>query len=290
VLRLSLHRRRQLMPWIFLGPGLLWLVVFFAIPLLNQLNVSLQTGDPETGYVFNWEFGTYTDAISEYHEQFLRSIGYAATATVLTFAIAFPLAYFIAFKAGRWKNFMLLLIILPFFVSYVLRTVSWQLILADDGFVVDTLRTVGLVGEDGRLLATRTAVIAGITYNFLPFMALPLYVSLDKIDRRLIEAATDLYASRATAFRRITLPLALPGIFAGSLLTFIPACGDFINAALLGTPREFMIGNVIQSKYLVIQDYPQAAALSFILMSFILIGIFLYARVLGARNLTEAAI
>jgi spermidine/putrescine transport system permease protein len=257
---------------------------------VNQLNVSLQTGDPETGYVFNWAFSTYTDAISEYSEHFIRSIGYSAAATVLCFVIAFPLAYFIAFKAGRWKNLMLLLIILPFFVSYVLRTVSWQLILADNGFVVDALKTVGLVGEDGRLLATRTAVIAGITYNFLPFMALPLYVSLEKIDKRLIEAATDLYASRATAFRKITLPLALPGIFAGSLLTFIPACGDFINAALLGTPRQYMIGNVIQSKYLYIQDYPTAAALSFILMSFILIGIFLYARVLGARNLTEAAI
>jgi spermidine/putrescine transport system permease protein len=290
MLRLSLHRRRQLMPWIFLGPGLLWLVIFFALPLVNQLNVSLQSGDPETGYVFNWAFSTYADAISDYHQQFVRSIGYAAAATVLDFVIAFPLAYFIAFKAGRWKNLMLLLVILPFFVSYVLRTVSWQLILADNGFVVDTLRSVGLVGEDGRLLATRTAVIAGITYNFLPFMALPLYVSLEKIDKRLIEAATDLYASRATAFRRVTLPLALPGIFAGSLLTFIPACGDFVNAALLGTPREFMIGNVIQNKYLVIQDYPTAAALSFILMTFILVGIFLYARVLGARNLTEAAI
>ena len=290
MLRLSLHRRRTLLPWIFLGPGLAWLVVFFAIPLVNQLNVSLQTGDPETGYTFTWAFGTYADAVSEYNEQFVRSLGYAATATVLCLVIAFPLAYFIAFKAGRWKSFMLLLIILPFFVSYVLRTVSWQLILADDGFVVDALRTVGLVGDDGRLLATRTAVIAGITYNFLPFMALPLYVSLEKIDKRLIEAATDLYASHATAFRKVTLPLALPGIFAGSLLTFIPACGDFINAALLGTPRQFMIGNVIQSKYLVIQDYPEAAALSFILMSFILVGIFLYARVLGARNLTEAAI
>ena len=181
--------------------------------------------------------------------------------------IAFPLAYFIAFKAGRWKNFMLLLIILPFFVSYVLRTVAWQLILSDEGFVVDALKSVGLVGDDGRLLATRTAVIAGITYNFLPFMALPLYVSLEKIDKRLIEAATDLYASRTTAFRKITLPLALPGIFAGSLLTFIPACGDFINAQLLGTPRQYMIGNVIQSKYLYIQDYPTAAALSFILMT-----------------------
>jgi len=290
MLRLSLHRRRTLLPWVFLGPGLAWLVVFFAIPLVNQLNVSLQTGDPETGYTFTWAFGTYADAVNEYSEQFVRSLGYAATATVLCLVIAFPLAYFIAFKAGRWKSFMLLLIILPFFVSYVLRTVSWQLILADDGFVVDALRAVGLVGDDGRLLATRTAVIAGITYNFLPFMALPLYVSLEKIDKRLIEAATDLYASHATAFRKVTLPLALPGIFAGSLLTFIPACGDFINAALLGTPRQFMIGNVIQSKYLVIQDYPEAAALSFILMSFILVGIFLYARVLGARNLTEAAI
>jgi spermidine/putrescine transport system permease protein len=290
MLRLSLHHRRRLLPWLFIAPGLAWLVVFFAIPLVNQLNVSLQTGDPETGYTFTWAFGTYADAVGAYGDQFLRSIGYAASATVLDFVIAFPLAYFIAFKAGRWKTFMLLLIILPFFVSYVLRTVSWQLILADNGFVVDSLRSVGLVSEDGRLLATRTAVIAGITYNFLPFMALPLYVSLEKIDKRLIEAATDLYASRATAFRKVTLPLALPGIFAGSLLTFIPACGDFINAALLGTPRQFMIGNVIQSKYLVIQDYPEAAALSFILMTFILVGIFVYARLLGARNLTEAAI
>jgi spermidine/putrescine transport system permease protein len=287
---MSLQRRRKLLPWLFLGPGLLWLGVFFAIPLVNQLNVSLQTGDPETGYVFNWNFGVYTDAIADYHEQFLRSVGYAATATILCLVIAFPLAYFIAFKGGRFKNLMLLLIILPFFVSYVLRTVSWQLILADTGWVVTTLQDIGLVADDGRLLATRTAVIAGITYNFLPFMALPLYVSLEKIDRRLIEAATDLYASRATAFRKVTLPLALPGIFAGSLLTFIPATGDFINAELLGTPRQYMIGNVIQSKFLEILDYPTAAALSFILMSFILVGIFLYARLLGARNLTEAAI
>ena len=289
MLRLSLHRRRALLPWLFLGPGLLWLVLFFAIPLANQANVSLQTGDPETGYTFTWAFGTYADALSEYGEQFLRSVGYAATATVLCLVVAFPLAYFIAFRAGRHKSFLLLLVVLPFFMSYVLRTVSWQLILADNGWVVARLRDVGLVGEDGRLLATRTAVIAGITYNFLPFMTLPLYVSLEKVDRRLIEAATDLYASRATAFRRVTLPLALPGIFAGSLLTFIPACGDFLNAALLGTPRQYMIGNVIQSKFLNILDYPTAAALSFILMTLILVGILLYARALGARNLTEAA-
>jgi spermidine/putrescine transport system permease protein len=289
MLRLSLRRRRQLLPWLFLGPGLLWLIVFFAIPLINQLNVSLQSGDAETGYSFTWEFSVYTNAIKDYSTQFFRSIGYSATATILCLIIGFPLAYFTAFKAGRFKNLILLLIILPFFVSYVLRTVAWQLILSDNGWVAERMRDVGLLSEDGRLLASRTAVIAGITYNFLPFMILPLYVSLEKIDRRLIEAATDLYASRTTAFRKVTLPLALPGIFAGSLLTFIPATGDFINAALLGTPRQYMIGNVIQSKFITILDYPTAAALSFILMSFILIGVFLYARILGTQNLTEAA-
>jgi spermidine/putrescine transport system permease protein len=290
MLRLSLHRRRSLMPWLFIGPGLLWLLIFFLYPLLNQASVSLMSGDPEQGYTLTWAFHTYWDAITEYKTQFGRSILYAAIATVLCLVIAFPLAYFAAFKAGRWRGLILLLIILPFFVSFVLRTVAWQLILSDDGWIVGVFRTVGLLGDDGRLLATRTAVIAGITYNFLPFMALPLYVALEKIDTRLLEAATDLYASRATAFRKVTLPLALPGIFAGSLLTFIPACGDFINAALLGTPRQYMIGNVIQSKFLNILDYPTAAALSFTLMLFILVGIFLYARLLGARNLTEAAL
>src|SRR5919112_1809168 len=290
MLRLSLHRRRQLLPWLFIGPGLLWLIIFFAVPLVNQLNVSLQSGDPEDGFVQTWNFAVYPDAISEYGEQILRSVGYAATATVLCFVIAFPLAYFIAFKGGRFKNVMLLLIILPFFVSYVLRTVSWQLILADNGWVVARLQDIGLVSGDGRLLATRTAVIAGITYNFLPFMALPLYVSLEKIDRRLIEAATALYASRATAFRKVTVPLALPGIFAGSLLTFIPAVGDFINAQLLGTSRQYMIGNVIQSKFLAVTDYPAAAALSFMLLIVIIVAVLAYARALGTRNLTEAAI
>ena len=289
MLRLSLRRRRQLLPYLFLVPGLLWLIIFFLIPLLNQAYVSLQSGDSELGYTFTWNFSTYSDAISNYHEQFLRSLKFAGIATIIDLIIAFPLAYFIAFKAGRWRNFMLLLIVLPFFTSYLVRTVSWQLILSDNGWVVSRFRDVGLVSQNGRLLATDTAVIAGIAYNFLPFMALPLYVSLEKIDRRLIEAATDLYASRATAFRKVTLPLALPGIFAGSLLTFIPAVGDFINAALLGTPNQFMIGNVIQSKFLNILDYPAAAALSFMLMGVILVGIAIYARLLGTRSLTEAA-
>jgi spermidine/putrescine transport system permease protein len=287
---MSLQRRRKLLPWLFLGPGLLWLLIFFLYPLLNQASVSLMSGDPENGYTLTWAFHTYWDAISAYKAQFGRSILYSGIATILCLIIGFPLAYFAAFHAGRWRGLILLLIILPFFMSYVLRTVAWQLILSDDGTVVSVLRTIGLVSHDGRLLASSTAVIAGITYNFLPFMALPLYVALEKIDGRLLEAATDLYASRATAFRKVTLPLAAPGIFAGSLLTFIPACGDFINAALLGTPRQYMIGNVIQSKFLNILDYPTAAALSFTLMLFILVGIFLYARLLGAQNLTEAAI
>jgi spermidine/putrescine transport system permease protein len=289
MLRLSLKTRRSLLPYLFLGPGLLWLIIFYAIPLVNQAGVSLMTGNPEDGYTLQWHFATYTNAISDYSTQFGRSILFAGIATILCLVIGFPLAYFIAYKAGRWKNFMLLLVVLPFFTSYVLRTVAWQLILNDNGWVVHRFQDVGLISSNGRLLASNKAVIAGITYNFLPFMVLPLYVTLERLDRRFIEAATDLYASRATAFRKITVPLALPGIFAGSLLTFIPACGDFINAALLGTPKQYMIGNVIQSKFLNILDYPTAAALSFILMTGILVGILIYARLLGTKSLTEAA-
>jgi spermidine/putrescine transport system permease protein len=278
---------RRATPWLFAGPGLLWLLIFFVIPLINQGGVSVMSGDPEAGYNLTWSFHVYTDAIRDYHTQFIRSFGYAAVATLVDLIIAFPLAYFIAFKAGRWRSFLLLLVVLPFFTSYVLRTVSWQLILSDNGFVVDRFKDIGLISHNGRLLATRTAVISGIAYNFLPFMVLPLYVALDKLDRRLVEAATDLYASRWTAFRKVTLPLAIPGIFAGSLLCFIPATGDFINAALLGTSRQYMIGNVVQSKYLNVLDYPTAAALSFILMTLILIGIAIYGRLLGTQNLTE---
>lgn len=289
MLRLSLKTRRTLLPYLFLGPGLLWLIIFYLVPLINQGGVSLMTGNPEDGYTLTWHFATYTNAISDYSTQFGRSVLFSGIATIACLIIGFPLAYFIAYKAGKYKNFMLLLTVLPFFTSYVLRTVSWQLILNDNGWVVHRFQDVGLLGSNGHLLATNLAVIAGITYNFLPFMVLPLYVTLERLDRRLIEAATDLYASRATAFRKVTVPLALPGIFAGSLLTFIPACGDFINAALLGTPKQYMIGNVIQAKFLNILDYPTAAALSFILMTAILIGILIYARLLGTKSLTEAA-
>ena len=284
---MGLRRRRLLTPYLLLLPALAWLIVFFLVPALTQLYVSLQDGNFEVGYTFQWNWSTYSDAISQYDEQFLRSLKYAGIATLLAFVISFPLAYFIAFKAGRWKNLMLLLIILPFFTSYLMRTVAWQTILADNAFITELMRDIGLLSEDGRLLATTTAVIAGITYNYLPFMALPLYVALEKIDRRLIEAATDLYASRRQAFLRVTMPLALPGIFAGTLLTFIPAVGDFINAEILGTSRQYMIGNVIQSKFLVSLDYPEAAALSFVLMALILVVVIAYARAVGSERLTS---
>ena len=287
---MRLSQRRSLVPYLLLAPGLVWLLVFFLVPSLNQVYVSLQSGNFEVGYTFDWNFATYADALTDYQEQFLRSLRFAATATLAAFVISFPLAYFIAFKAGRFRNLMLLLIILPFFTSYLVRTGAWQIILSDNGFVAERFRDVGLLSDGGRLLATEFAVVAGITYNFLPFMALPLYVSLEKIDARLIEAATDLYASRRQAFLRVTLPLALPGIFAGSLLTFIPAVGDFVNAQLLGTSRQSMIGNVIQSKFLVVTDYPEAAALSFVLLLVLVACVAIYSRALGARSLQEAAV
>ena len=280
-----LHRHKGVIPYLLLLPGLAWLGLFFVVPTYYLAQTSLQTGSLDVGYAFSWAWGNYSDAISTYHEQFVRSLEYAGIATVLALLLSYPLAYFIAFRGGRWKGLLLLLIIAPFFVTYLIRTLAWQTILSDSGFVVSTLQTIGLLGDGDRLLATSTAVVAGITYNYLPFMALPLYVSLEQIDSRLIEAAEDLYASNAKAFLRVTLPLSLPGVFAGTLLTFIPAAGDFINAELLGTPRQSMIGNVIQSKFLVLTDYGQAAALSFVLMAAILVLIGIYIKVLGTDRL-----
>jgi spermidine/putrescine transport system permease protein len=280
-----IHRHRWLAPLLLLAPGLAWLAVFFLVPLGFLGYQSLQSGSFEQGYTFTWEFSNFWDAIRGYDEQLIRSFLYAGIATVATLLISYPLVYWIAFHGGRWKNLLLLAIIAPFFVTYLIRTLAWQNILADDGVVVDVFQTLGLVAEDGRLLATTTAVIAGITYNFLPFMALPLYVSLEQIDKSLIEAAKDLYASSTKAFLRVTLPLSAPGVIAGTLLTFIPAAGDFINAELLGTPNQAMIGNVIQSKFLEITDYGQAAALSVILMLVILLLIAVYTRILGTERM-----
>ena len=280
------YRHRGLTPYLLLTPGIAWLAVFFLVPLGFLAYQSLQSGSFDVGYAFDWAWGNYWDVLKQYHAWLIRSLVYAGLATLLALVISYPLAYWIAFRGGRWKNLLLVMIIAPFFVTYLIRTLAWQTILADNGPVVAFLRHVGILGANGRLLATSVAVIAGITYNFLPFMALPLYVSLEGIDKRLIEAAEDLYASSTQAFLRVTLPLSLPGVVAGTLLTFIPATGDFINAQLLGTPQQAMIGNVIQSKFFNLLDYPGAAALSFTLMAAVLLLIALYARIIGTEKLT----
>jgi spermidine/putrescine transport system permease protein len=284
-----LHRHRGLTPYLLLAPGLVFLGVFFLVPLGFLAYQSLQSGSIDFGFSFTWAWSNYWDAIHNYHGHFVRSFEYAGIATAIALVVSYPVAYWIAFRGGRWKNLLLVGIVAPFFVTYLIRTLAWETILADHGLVVNTLRDLhllGILGQNDRILATSTAVVAGITYNFLPFMALPLYVSLEQIDARLIEAAEDLYASKFHAFLRVTLPLSLPGIVAGTLLTFIPAAGDFINAELLGSTRNHMIGNIIQSKFILVGDYPAAAAMSFVLMAVILILILLYARAVGTEQLT----
>jgi spermidine/putrescine transport system permease protein len=330
-------RLRAIAPYALLLPGLLWLALFYVYPAIQMFLTSLWTGNISDGYVQTWNWGIYPQAISEYWPWLARSIIYGALATVLAFALGFPLAYAIAFRGGAYKNVLLFLVIAPFFTSFLLRTISWKIILADNGLLLGPIKAAGLLPEEFRLLATPAAVIAGITYNFLPFMTLPLYVALERMDKRLIEAAEDLYAGPwrpqgtivgvilgavlgfvvgtvmdygpltlaipgaivgglvgtfliSQAFIRVTLPLALPGIFAGSLLTFIPAVGDFVNAELLGNPQSLMIGNVIEARYLQVTDYPTASALSFVLMLAILVGLFIYARLLGTEDLTGASI
>jgi spermidine/putrescine transport system permease protein len=276
---------RRWTPYLLLAPGLLWLGVFFVIPMVTLFSQSLQTGSVGEGYALTWNWGVYPEALSTFSDQFLRSLLYAGIATVLAFVISYPLAYTIAFHAGRWRNLLLILVIAPFFTSFLIRTLAWKIILADQGWLVETLQTVGLLSENGRLLATPIAVVLGLTYNFLPFMTLPLYASLEKIDRRTLEAASDLYATPFTAFRKVTLPLSLPGVVAGTLLTFIPAAGDYVNVQFLGTPAQSMVGNVIQSRFLVALDYPTAAALSFSLMATVLVMVVLYVRKVGAREI-----
>src|SRR5918999_2768782 len=278
------------LPYFLLLPGLGWLLIFFVVPLAYMAFESLKEGTLETGYLFNWEFANYTNALADFDEQFLRSFEYAGLATLLGLLIGYPLAYVIAFRGGRWRNALLLAVIVPFFITYLIRTLSWETILSDSGFVVETLRSVGILSDGGRLLDTTVAVVAGITYNYLPFMILPLYASLERIDRPLLEAGYDLYGRRRDVFLRVTLPLSMPGVVAGTLLMFIPAAGDFINAELLGTPRQFMIGNVIQSRFLELSDSPTAAALSFILMALMLVIVLVWARIAGTETLlgTEA--
>ena len=276
------------LPYLLLLPGFLFLFTFFILPIVNLAQTSTQTpiayGD--TGqYEQTFRFANYIDAFIENREQFARSFIFAICATLLALAIAYPLAYAIAFKSGRFKNILLVLIIAPFFTSFLLRTVAWKQILGEEGFVVPPLRTLGIISESTTLTSTSFAVVIGMTYNFLPFMTLPLYASLERIDPRTMEASGDLYANGLTTFRRVTLPLSMPGVVAGTLLTFIPAAGDYVNAAILGNPNSKMLGNVIESRYFRIVDYPTAAALSFTLMAAILILVTLYIRKAGTEEL-----
>ncbi|CAL9610282.1 ABC transporter permease [Streptomyces sp. enrichment culture] len=287
------RRRGRWTPYWLLLPGILWLVVFFAAPMVYQASTSVQTGSLEEGYEVTWHVATYWDALSAYWPQFLRSVAYAASATVLCLLLGYPLAYLIAFRAGRWRNLIMILVIAPFFTSFLIRTLAWKTILADGGPVVDALATLHILDVTGwlgwtsgdRVLATPLAVVCGLTYNFLPFMILPLYTSLERIDGRLHEAAGDLYAKPSTVFRKVTFPLSMPGVVSGTLLTFIPATGDYVNASLLGSADTGMIGNVIQSQFLRVLDYPTAAALSFLLMAAILAMVTLYIRRSGTEEL-----
>jgi spermidine/putrescine transport system permease protein len=331
-----LKRHRWIAPLALLAPGILWLLVFYVYPAFQMFIASFWSGSLEKGFTFSFSnYTNYTEAIDQFAPQFVRSIVYAGTATVLTFLIAYPLAYAIAFKGGRYKNLLLFLVVAPFFTSFLLRTISWKIILGDGGPFLGLFKDLGLLPEEFRLLATPIAVISGITYNFLPFMTLPVYVALEKVDIRLVEAARDLYAGPwrpggaivgalvggalagvlgvvfawswplmaaagaiaggligwllvSESFIRVTFPLSLPGVFAGSLLTFIPAIGDYVNAEFLGNPETRMIGNVIQNKFLTQNDYPTASALSFTLMAGILVVVAIYARILGTEELSTA--
>lgn len=275
-------------PYLLLFPGFAFLFTFFILPIVNLAQTSTQTpiAGGDTGqYEQSFAFSNYINAFLENREQFSRSFIYATLATVFALAIAYPLAYAIAFKSGKFKNILLVLVVAPFFTSFLLRTIAWKQILGEEGFLVPTLRNLHLMGQQTTITSTSIAVVAGMTYNFLPFMTLPLYASLERIDPRTIEASGDLYANGITTFRRVTVPLSMPGVVAGTLLTFIPAAGDYVNAAILGSPNTKMIGNVIESRYFKIVDYPTAAALSFTLMATILILVTLYIRKAGTEEL-----
>jgi spermidine/putrescine transport system permease protein len=275
-------------PFGLAAPALLWLLVLFVVPMIAMLSLSLQTGNSLEGFRQTFRFANFTDALSQNGPFVVRSLRNAALVTGIALLLAYPVAYWIAFYGGRFKNVFLFLLLLPFFISFVIRTVAWSFILSDNGIVLGTLKNIGLLPESYRVLGTTFAVIAGITYNLLPFTILPLYVSLEQIDHRLVEAARDLYASKTKSFTKVVLPLSMPGVFAAVLLTSIPAIGDYVNASVLGGPGTTMIGNVIQSEFLRDRNYPEAAALAFVLMAIMLVGAVIYARVLGTSRITEA--
>jgi spermidine/putrescine transport system permease protein len=276
----------MLAPYALQLPSTVWQVIFFVVPMFAMLVLSLQSGNSTTGFSFTWHFANYSKALTQYDQQYINTFRNATVVTIVALLIGYPVAYWIAFYGGRKKNTFLFLILLPFLVSFVIRTVAWNFILADDGIVLGPLKNWGVLSSDFHVLATTFAVVAGITYNLLPFTILPLFVSLDRIDKRLVEAANDLYCSKAQAFRKVVLPLSLPGVFAAVLLTFIPAVGDYVNAEILGGPGSRMIGNIIYSQFIQLRNYPVASALGFIIMLLMLVGAALYARLLGTEEIT----
>ncbi|WP_436520419.1 ABC transporter permease [Actinoplanes sp. HUAS TT8] len=281
--------KRTLAPYLLVLPGGLWLLLFFIVPMAAMVSLSLQQGDVINGYRFTGHWQTYVDAISDYRVQLIRSLVYGLIATVILIVMSFPMAYWIAFHGGKRKSTYLFLILLPFFVSFVLRTISWRLLLTDDGVLLHPLKEAGLLSPGFHILGTSSAVIFGLVYNSLPFMVLPIYVALERIDPRVLEAARDLYAKPPTVFSKVVLPLALPGVFAGVLMTFVPASADYVNSQVLGSSGTTMIGQVIQAQYLSNSNYPTASALSFVLMAVLLVGVFTYARALGTEDVMNAA-
>ena len=281
------RRRRSKAPYGLASPALVWLLVLFVVPMIAMVSLSLQTGNSLEGFRQTFRFANYADALSANWIYVVRSLRNAAIVTATALLLAYPVAYWIAFYGGKFKNVFLFLLLLPFFISFVIRTVAWSFILSDNGIIFGTLKSLGVLPESYRVLGTTFAVIAGITYNLIPFTVLPLYVSLEQIDRRLVEAAKDLYANRREAFTKVVLPLSMPGIFAAVLLTSIPAIGDYVNASVLGGPGTTMIGNVIQSEFLRDRNYPEATALAIVVMCIMLIGAIVYARLLGTERITE---
>lgn len=288
------ERRRRTRPGKFLAPYLLalpaglWLLVLFLIPLVVMLSLSLQSCNTATGAcVMTWHWGEFGQQLRLYHSQFVTSFYFAGAATVIDLIVSFPIAYWIAFHGGSKKNFFLLMLLVPFFVSFVIRTVVWEFILSDQGIILGNLKNAHLLPQNFHVLATGYAVVAGLAYNYLPFTALPLYVAIERIDKRVLDAAYDLYATRRQAFLKVILPLSVPGVFAAFLLTFIPALGDYVNQQILGGTSNTMIGTVIQNAFLVNLDYAGGSALSAILMAIALVGIFAYARLLGSRTIEE---
>ena len=266
----------------FLVPGGLWLVALFVVPLGFLLAISF-------GYTDDLGEAIYGTSLDNYSRVFdpdllpvlVRSVGFALATVVLCLLIGYPVAYYIAIFGGRWKNVLLALVVLPFFVNYLVRTYAWIAMLGDDGLVN------GLFGGDLRFLNTPYAVVGGLVYGFLAFMILPIYGSLDRMDPSLIEAGKDLYGSPWQTFRHVTLPHTRQGVLAGSVLVFLPAVGDFVAASLLGGPDEVMIGNLIQQQFQASDNWPFGAALTVVLMLFLLVWMSLYLRS-AAREAKEA--